>query len=125
MCAEVFTLLGMIIDATISDTPVFFATREGDTYTIECDDMEIITRMILPLCYDKVYQHLENCSWYVAIIKISPQPQYHITEITIENDLGESIECCIGEELLNILAERGIDDIYLKICQEFTKCVIM
>ncbi len=122
MRAEVFTLLGMIIDTTVSDNPVFYISRENDALLVECDDTDIITGMILPLCNDKVYQFLERCNWFVAILKITKN---HIAEIIFENDLGESSVCDIGEDLLNILADWGVDDTYLKICQEITKkCVV-
>lgn len=122
MRAEVFTLLGMIIDATVSADPVFYISRENDALLVECDDTDIITRMILPLCNDEVYQFLERCKWFVAIVKISYN---HIAEIIMENDLGESFPCKIGEDLLNILADQGVDDTYFKICQEITKkCVV-
>ena len=122
MRAEVFTLLGMIIDTTVSDDPVFYISRENDALLVECDDTDIITGMILPLFNDKVYQFLERCNWFVAILKITKN---HIAEIIFENDLGESSVCDIGEDLLNILADRGVDDTYLKICQEITKkCVV-
>lgn len=124
MSAEVFALLGMIIDTTVSDDPVFFTSWENGVLFVECYDTDIIARMILPLCYKKVYQFLENCNWFVAIIKISQQPQYQIAEIVFENDLGESCVCQIGDNLLDKLQDRGMDDTYFKFCQEITEKIM-
>jgi len=121
MSAEVFALLGMIIDTTVSDEPVFFPSWENGVLFVECYDTDIITRMILPLCYKKVYQFLENCNWFVAIIKISQQ---QIAEIVFENDTGESCVCQIGDNLLDKLADRGMDDTYFKFCQEITEKIM-
>ena len=121
MSAEVFALLGMIIDTPVSDDPVFFPSWENGVLFVECYDTDIITRMILPLCYKKVYQFLENCNWFVAIIKITQQ---QIAEIVFENDLGESCVCQIGDNLLDKLQDRGMDDTYFKFCQEITEKIM-
>lgn len=116
----IFELLGTIID-DVGEQSRFFASWENEALTIECNDSDIIGRLILPLCDDEQYRFIETSKWFTAILKIAASPQYHITQVEFINDIGGKSTCDMGFKILEELSNKGMDDTYLNTCREITK----
>lgn len=127
MKAEIFTLLGIMFDAITSENPKFLFSWDNGFLCIETSDIDIITRMILPLFSDgdieERYQFIEDSNWFFGVIKFSDKSHHSISEVVLKNDVGNFITCQISSKILSYLADIGMDDSYLTICQEFyEKC---
>lgn len=115
--SSVFQLLGMIFDDISEEVNFLYEWVDG-ALLIECNNCHIVDDFILPLCEGKI----DDCEWFFAVIKIAKNPQYQISEITFTTNLGSSITCNVGLNILDELANpKGLDDSYLKFCEEIAK----
>lgn len=124
MKAQIFTLLGIMLDSITSENPKFLFSWSEGFLCVETNDIDIIARMILPLFGDENveerYQLIENSTWFATVIKLS---HHSIAEVTLVNNTGEAVSCTVDSELLLSLSDIGMDDSYLMICQElYEKC---
>lgn len=117
----IFELLGMILD-DISEKIKFRMAWKNDALYVECDDSDIIGNLILPLFADETieetYSLIERSKWFFATIKLSHD---QITEVALQNDMGQNVTTKIGTRILENLSELGMDDTFIKICHEITK----
>lgn len=117
----IFRLLGMVLDE-ISYKTKFEIERDRNACIVECSDQDVIGSLFLPLFGDnkleEIYDLLEKSEWFLARLCILED---RITEITLENNLGETVISVVETQLLEFVADIGMDDSYLKICREIIK----
>lgn len=117
---QVLTLLcGIIESDNYSD---MFIHLENDEVYIELNKYTVINSLILPLCDFACCDFFEKSKWCVAKLVFAKNPA-RLSKIVLENDKGECLTSDIGDALLHEYDRRGLDSLYIKICDHLIKDV--